>query len=61
MKFVFIAAQKAFFAIALLCDVLGVSRSGYYAWSRRPEPARRKADAELKAKIAAVHAKSRST
>jgi putative transposase len=61
VKFVFIAAQKAFFAIALLCDVLGVSRSGYYAWSRRPEPARKKADAELKTKIAAVHAKSRST
>ena len=25
MKFVFIAEQKAFYAIAILCDVLGVS------------------------------------
>jgi putative transposase len=61
VKFIFIAAQKAFYAIALLCDVLGVSRSGYYAWSRRPEPARAKADAALKTQIAAAYKKSRST
>ena len=61
MKYLFIAAQKAFYAIAILCDVLGVSRSGYYAWSKRPTPARTKADAALKAQIVAVHAKSRST
>jgi transposase InsO family protein len=61
VKFLFIAAQKAFYAVALLCHVLGVSRSGYYAWSKRPKPARAKADAELKAQITVVHAKSRST
>lgn len=61
MKFVFIAAEKAVHPVGVLCDVLGVSRSGYYAWSRRPEPARAKSDAQLKAQIAAVHEKSRST
>jgi putative transposase len=61
VKFIFIAAQKAFYAIAVLCDVLGVSRSGYYAWSRRPEPARARSDAQLKTQIAAAHLKSRST
>jgi putative transposase len=61
VKYLFIAAQKAFYAIAILCDVLGVSRSGYYAWSKRPTPVRTKSDAALKAQIAAVHAKSRST
>ena len=61
MKFIFIAAQKAFYAIAILCDVLEVSRSGYYAWSRRPEPARALSDAQLKRQIAAAHLKSRST
>ena len=61
MKFTFIAAEKAFYAIAILCEVLGVSRSGYYAWSRRPEPARAKTDTQLKAQIAAAHRKSRGT
>jgi putative transposase len=61
VKFVFIAAEKAVYPVGVLCDVLGVSRSGYYAWSGRPEPARAKSDAQLKAQIAAVHEKSRST
>jgi putative transposase len=61
VKFVFIAAEKAVYPIEVLCDVLGVSRSGYYAWSKRPEPARAKADAQLKAQIATVHNKSRGT
>jgi putative transposase len=61
VKFVFIAAEKAFYTIAILCDVLGVSRSGYYAWSRRPAPARAKSDAQLKAQIVAAHKQSRST
>lgn len=61
MKFVFIAAEKAVYPVGVLCDVLGVSRSGYYAWSGRPEPARATSDAQLKAQIAVVHEKSRST
>jgi putative transposase len=61
VKFVFIAAEKAVYPVGVLCDVLGVSRSGYYAWSGRPEPARAKSDEQLKAQIAAVHEKSRST
>jgi transposase InsO family protein len=61
VKFVFIAAEKAVYPVGVLCDVLEVSRSGYYAWSKRPEPAGAKSDAQLKAQIAAVHEKSRST
>ena len=61
MKFVFIAAEKAVYPVGVLCDVLEVSRSGYYAWSKRPEPVRAASDAQLRAQIAAVHAKSRST
>jgi putative transposase len=61
VKFIFIAAQKAFYAVAVLCDVLGVSRSGFYAWSRRPAPARAASDAQLKEQIAAAHLKSRNT
>lgn len=61
MKFAFIAAEKAHYPVDVLCDVLEVSRSGYYAWTKRSAPARAKADAHLAVTIAAVHRKSRST
>ncbi|WP_437607919.1 IS3 family transposase [Sorangium sp. So ce834] len=35
------------------------SRSGYYAWAKRPESARAKSDAQLSVQIRAVHHKSR--
>lgn len=44
-----------------MCRVLGVSRSGLYAWSRRRPSARAKADAELSRRIRTIHAASRST
>ena len=45
----------------MLCSVLGVSRSGYYAWIDRPEPARATEDAQLAVEIAAAHKRSRAT
>lgn len=33
--------------ISLVCEVLGVSRQGYYAWARREESARATEDAEI--------------
>ena len=36
--YAFIAAQAAQFAVTDLCQTLGVSRSGYYAWQQRPTP-----------------------
>jgi transposase InsO family protein len=61
VKFAFIAVEKAHYPVDVLCDVLEVSRSGYYAWTKREVPARAKADAHLAVTIAAVHRKSRST
>jgi putative transposase len=61
VKFAFIAAEKAHYPVDVLCDALEVSRSGYYAWTTRPTPARAKADAQLAVEIAAVHRKSRRT
>ncbi len=39
-----------------ICEVLEVSRSGYYARCRRPEPVRVREDRRLKQQILAVHA-----
>lgn len=36
VKFAFIRDRKASSPVEVLCDVLKVSRSGYYAWARRP-------------------------
>lgn len=61
MKYAFIDAEKAQFPVLLLCKVLGVSRSGFYAWRARPASQRGKTDAELAQEIAQVHAASRGT
>jgi putative transposase len=44
-----------------MCRVLAVSASGYYAWLKRPPSARARADAELTARIRAIHQYSRGT
>jgi putative transposase len=44
-----------------MCRVLGVSRSGLYAWQRRGPSAREEADVELSRRIHAIHSDSRST
>lgn len=61
MKYAFIEAQKARFPISLLCEVLGVARSGFYAWKSRPTAKRKAQDAELGAKVVAIHQASRRT
>jgi transposase InsO family protein len=58
---VFIQAEKALYPVEVLCRVLEVSRSGYYAWSDRAAPARTAADAQLTVEITAVHKRSRAT
>jgi transposase InsO family protein len=47
VKFAFIAAEKASFPIAFMCRQLGVTKSGYYAWRKRPESAHAVADRRL--------------
>lgn len=44
-----------------MCDLYGVSPSGYYAWRQRPSSARASADAKLLQKIETVHQASRET
>jgi len=47
--------------IATMCRVLGVSPGGYYARQKRPPSARARIDAELSARIAEIHRRSRQT
>src|SRR5437867_361871 len=58
MCFRLIEAEKTQHPVSLLCEVLGVSRAGYYAWSRRPVSDRARRDRELAALIAEIHVES---
>ena len=58
MKFRFIAAERAFFPIALMCRVLGVTRQGFYAWEGRPVSARKMRSALLTVHIREAHRES---
>jgi transposase InsO family protein len=61
VKFEFIHAQKAHFPVEFMCEQLEVSRSGFYAWSQRPESAHQQEDQELAAEVEKVHRDSRGT
>ena len=51
--YAFMKANRAGFALAAMCRVLGLSSSGYYDWLRRPPSARSRRDAELRGGILA--------
>ena len=61
MRFRFIRAEKATYPVRVLCRVLRVSTSGFYAWCRRAPSARAREDAALKVEIRAAHAASKKT
>jgi putative transposase len=54
-------AERATYPVTLLCRVLVIARSAYYAWARRGVSARAAADATLTAQIAAAYARRRRT
>ena len=56
-----IEAEKARHSVPVLCRLLGVSRSGYYAWRNRPPSERARFDAVLSVKIETIHCNSRAT
>jgi transposase InsO family protein len=56
MRFRFIEHHHTVWPIAVQCDVLEVSRSGYYAWRKRPASPRTQRRDELTQRIRAVHA-----
>jgi transposase InsO family protein len=60
VKFAFIEQQLAdAFPLDVTCDVLGVSRSGYYAWLKRPQGARAERREALGRKVKAAFEQNR--
>mgnify|MGYP000990314418 CR=1 FL=1 len=59
MRYRFIDAEKVNYPIRLMCRVLRVSPSGYYAWRVRKPSRRAIENASLLVSIRAVHAKSK--
>ena len=59
MKFAFICEEKVAFPIAVLCRVLTVSPSGYYASQGRPASPRARRDEALARRVEAAHLASK--
>jgi putative transposase len=53
VKFIFIAKHRGIWPAAWMCEALGVSRGGFYAWLTRPRSARSRSDDDLAAKVRA--------
>jgi putative transposase len=56
-----VSANQAKYSVRRMCDLLGVSPSGYYAWKPREASSRTLADEELRGKIGAIYERSRGT
>jgi putative transposase len=61
MKYQFMAEHRAEFEVRVMYQVLGVSRSGDYAWRSRPVSPRKMANDILLEQIKQTHQKSRQT
>ena len=55
MRFEFIRENCATWPIRLMCRVLEVSASGYYAWRKRPESPRKQANKKLLGDVQRLH------
>lgn len=55
MKFRLIEDQRETFPVRVLCDVMGVSAAGYYAWRGRPESPGKAANRTLLTEIRRLH------
>jgi putative transposase len=55
MRYRFIEDHRDVWPIAVQCAVLEVTRSGYYAWRKRPQSAQARRRAELTERIRAIH------
>jgi putative transposase len=59
MRLRLVEDHRGVWPVRVMCDALGVSPSGYYAWRSRPESPRKIAERELLSNIRRVHADHR--
>lgn len=59
MRYACIRRHEGEFTVVLMCRVLAVARTGYYAWRERKPSRRAQTDTELRVRIRAIHAQSR--
>jgi putative transposase len=57
MRYAFVEKHRTVWPIAVQCDVLRVSRSGFYAWRKRPPSARAERRRELTDRIQEIHSR----
>lgn len=55
MRYSFIEAKRAVYPVRVLCRILEVVPSGFYAWRGRPPSKHQRRDIELAVHIAAIH------
>ena len=61
MSYQQISTSEQEFPVSVQCEVLEVSRSGYYDWKGRPESSRRLENEQLVARIIEVHSETDET
>ena len=54
MRYRFVAEARAAFPVRLLCRIVGVAVSGFYAWRRRGPSRRQREDRRVGQKITAI-------
>ncbi len=59
MRYACIERRRDHYPVRLMCRLLGVAASGYYAWRSRPESARGERNRDLLEKIKSVHKASK--
>lgn len=60
MRYAFIDEHRSVWPLPVMCRILEVSKSGYFAWKNRPDSAKEKSDRVLAEKIATIHSEHRS-
>ena len=59
MKYKFIEKHRSEFLVEKMCEVLKVSRSGYYRWKKKPVSDREQEDERIVVKIRESHSRSK--